>query len=155
ATSMLFRETAHKRLNRDDAPGAFADLSRLFGPRLRRYFLVNFLLYLAIFGFFRSYPMYLVDTFDLGISRVSEFIAWVGVPIVLANFWLTGALSARFSVRLLTIWSAALTGVFMLAIVLPRQQAAMWPLLFFTAASLAICLPSCATLLANAARPDE
>ena len=30
-------------------------------------YLINFLLYLAIFGFFRCYPMYLVDEFHLGV----------------------------------------------------------------------------------------
>lgn len=40
------------------------------------------------------------------ISRVSEFIAWVGVPIVLANFWLTAFFSAHFTVRTIIMWSA-------------------------------------------------
>ncbi|HEX5325619.1 MAG TPA: hypothetical protein VFW75_03025 [Acetobacteraceae bacterium] len=64
---------------------------------------------------------------------------------------MTGFLTARVSVRSLTIWSAALTGVCMAAIVLPGREWALWPLLFVTAAALAVCLPSCATLLSNAA----
>ena len=40
---------------------------------------------------------------------MSEYVAWVGVPIVLANLWLTGFLSSRFSIKALTIWSATLT----------------------------------------------
>jgi nitrate/nitrite transporter NarK len=93
---------------------------------MRALYWFNFFLYLAIFGFFRCYPMYLVDEFHLGVPRVSEFIAWVGVPIVLANVWLTGFLSARMSVRTLTFWSALLTGVFMVIVVVPRPQRALW-----------------------------
>ena len=104
-------------------------------------------LYLAIFGFFRCYPMYLVDEFHLGLSRESELIAWVGVPIVLANLWLTGALSRRFAMPTLTVWSAVLTGVFMVLVVIPSSQGAPWITLFLTSLALAVCLPSCATLL--------
>jgi MFS family permease len=140
-------------------PGLIAALAGiatvLTDARLRRFYVVNGLLYLAIFGFFRSYPMYLVDEFHLGVSRVSEFVAWVGVPIVLANCWLTGFLSARFSVRALTVWSALLTGCCMFGVVVPGTQAALWLSLFLPAAALAVCLPSCATLLSNAAAHDQ
>ncbi len=135
---------------------AFASLTHAFTDRrLRRLYAINFLLYLAIFGFFRCYPMYLVDEFHLGVSRMSEFVAWVGVPIVLANVWLTGFLSARFSVQTLTAWSAVLTGVFMMAVTLPSAQNALWPVLFLTGLAVAVCLPCCATLLSNAAGPED
>lgn len=88
-------------------------------------------------------------------SRVSEFIAWVGVPIVLANLWLTSFLSARFSIRTLTVWSGFLTGVFMLVVVIPRPIGALWITLFLTSAALALSLPSCATLLSMAAGRDD
>ncbi len=158
AVLLLFRETR--------APGVFhggrgwtaalASMAVVFtAARLRRFYGVNFLIYIAIFGFFRSYPMYLVDRFHLGVSAVSEFVAWVGVPIVLANLGVTGLLTRLVSVRRLTVWSAALTGICMVAIVLPRGQAALWPILFCTAAALAVCLPSCATLLSNAAEGED
>lgn len=135
---------------------AFGSLARVFmDRRLRRLYGVNFILYLAIFGFFRSYPMYLVDEYHLDVSRMSEFVAWVGVPIVLANLWLTGFLSARLPIKSMTIWSASTTGVFMVFVVLPTNQLALWPILFLTGASLAVCLPSCATMLSNAAGPAE
>jgi DHA1 family tetracycline resistance protein-like MFS transporter len=44
-------------------------------------------------------------------------------------------------------------GVFMIAVILPKGQPPLWPLLFMTGAALAVCLPSCATLLSNAADP--
>ena len=85
--------------------------------------------------------MYLVDEFHLGVSRVSEFIAWVGVPIVVAHVWLTGFLSTRMSVRTLTFWSALLTGVFMVIVVVPRPRYALWVTLFLTSGALALCPP--------------
>jgi MFS family permease len=122
---------------------------------LRRYFLANAALYLAIFGFFRAYPMYLVGRFGFGVSRVSDFVAWVGVPIVLANLWLIGALSRRFALKPLTVAAAALAGVFIAGVVLPTTPAGLWPMLFAAGLFVALVLPGCATLLANAAPPSD
>jgi len=129
---------------------AFTNLAGVFTDRrIRVLYLINFLLYLAIFGFFRCYPMYLVDEFHLGVSRESEYIAWVGLPIVLANLWLTGYLAKHFTTRSLTIWSALLTGIFMIVVVIPSARSALWMTLFLTSLALAICLPSCATMLST------
>lgn len=153
ATLVLFVETCPpEKRQRVSYFEAFTNLAWVFRDRrLRPIYLVNFLLYLAIFGFFRCYPMYLVDEYKLGVSRVSEFIAWVGVPIVLANVWLTGALSRRFSARTMTLWSGILTGIFMIIVVMPRPLNAAWVTLFVTSMALALCLPSCATMLSLSA----
>ena len=155
AVLLGFRET---KAPSGEAPAreSLASLLAVFSDRrLRRFYGINFLLYLAIFGFFRSYPMYLVDEFRLDVSAVSEFVAWVGLPIVLVNLWLTGFLSGRLPIKTMTIASGLLTGLFMIAIILPRGEAGLWPLLFLAGAALAVCLPSCATLLSNAADPAE
>jgi len=157
ATSLLFRET-HPPTERQSVPlkHAFSNLAQAFtNRRLRSLFWLNFLFYLAIFGFFRCYPMYLVDEYHLGVSRVSEFVAWVGVPIVVANLWLTSFLSARLAIKTLAVWSGLLTGGFMIVVVVPRPIGALWATLFLTSAALALCLPSCATLLSTAAGKEE
>ena len=157
ATAILFRET-HPASERQMIPltQAFGNLSQaITNCRLRSLFWLNFLFYLAIFGFFRCYPMYLVDEYHLGVSRVSEFVAWVGVPIVLANLWLTSFLSRRVTIRTLTVWSGFLTGILMILVVMPRPMKALWVTLFLTSAALALCLPSCATLLSLAAHKEE
>jgi DHA1 family tetracycline resistance protein-like MFS transporter len=131
---------------------AFTNLTRVITERrLRPLYLLNFVLYLAIFGFFRVYPIYLVDQFHLRVGRVSEFIAWVAVPIVFANLWLVGELSKRTTPRKLVIVSAVAMGVLMGVIVLPNSQTSLWFTLGSTALALAVCLPSCAAMLSLAA----
>ncbi len=157
ATAIFFRETHPANLRR---PGpllqSFTNLAGVFTNRkLRSLYWFNFLFYLAIFGFFRCYPMYLVDEYHLGVARVSEFVAWVGVPIVIANLWLTSYLSQRFAIKTLTVWSGLLTGVLMIVVVIPHPLSALWVTLFLTSAALALCLPSCATLLSLAANNEE
>lgn len=148
-SAAVFREPHTARPGERIGYGAaFADLLGVFSdPRLRLLYAVNFLLYLAIFGFFRCYPMYLVDEFHLSVSRVSEFIAWVAVPIVIANLWLTGFLARRIATRRMVVWSAACTGVGMIAVTIPAQVNALWLTLFLAALALAVCLPSCATMI--------
>jgi predicted MFS family arabinose efflux permease len=157
ATAVLFRET-HPASERQPAPlmQAFTNLAGVFtNRRLRGLYWMNFLFYLAIFGFFRCYPMYLVDEYHLGVSRVSEFVAWVGVPIAISNLWLTSFLSSRFAIKSIAIWSGFLTGVLMILVVVPRPMRALWLTLFLTSAALALCLPSCATLLSAAAGKSD
>ena len=158
AAALTFHETRIRDESRP-APAwlsSFLSLGTIVADRtLRRYYLANALLYLAIFGFFRSYPMYLVSRFDLDVGEVSKFVAWVGVPIVVGNFWLTGFVSRRVPLKTLTIWSAALTGIFVIAVVLPSSLGPLWPLLFCAGLALAIGLPSCATLLSQAAGPRD
>jgi MFS family permease len=157
ATAALFRET-HPQAARITVSftQAFTNLKGVIIDRqLRGIYWLNFLFYFAIFGFFRCYPMYLVGHYHLEVSRVSELIAWVGVPIVIANLWLTGFLAARLDTKTLAIWSATLTGIFMISVVVFRPAAALWVTLFLTSGALALCLPSCATLLSRAAVEAE
>jgi len=157
ATAVFFRET-HPLSKRQPAPlmRSFTNLTGVVtNRRLRNLYWLNFLFYLTIFGFFRCYPMYLVDQYHLGVSPVSEFVAWVGVPIVIANLWLTSFLSKRFAIKTLTVWSGLLTGVLTIVVVLPRPMAVLWITLFLASAALALCLPSCATLLSMTAGDEE
>jgi MFS family permease len=157
ATGFVFRETnPPARRHPVSFSQAFTNLQGVISNRrLRRLYWLNFAFYLAIFGFFRCYPMYLVDRFHLGVSQVSEFVAWVGVPIVIANAWLTGFLAARFTTRTLTVCSAFLTGAFMIVVVAIHTRGSLWVTLFLTSAALAICLPACATLLSKATSEAE
>jgi MFS family permease len=147
-----FKETHRQTAQQSSYLEAFTNLRRVITDRrLRGLYWLNFVLYLAIFGFFRVYPMYLVDRFHLSVGRVSEYIAWVAVPIVIANVWLVGALSKRLVPRKLVIVSALATGVLMAVIVLPSSQTSLWFTLGSTALALAVCLPSCAAMLSLAA----
>jgi MFS family permease len=156
-TLIVFRETRRPATRGEIRYfDAFTNLlSVVTDDRIRIFYLTNFLLYLAIFGFFRSYPMYLVDEFHMSVSVLSEFIAWVAVPIVIANLWATGFLARRFAPSAVTFWSACLLAPLMVVVVIPDSQDALWVTLFFAAFALAICLPACATMLSVAVGEEE
>jgi MFS family permease len=156
-TLIVFRETRPPDVRQDVRYlDAFTNLLAVVTDRrIRILYLTNFLLYLAIFGFFRSYPMYLVDEFHMSVSVLSQFIAWVAVPIVIANLWATGFLARRFAPSAITFWSACLLAPLMVIIVVPDSQNALWVTLFLAAFALAICLPACATMLSVAVGEEE
>jgi DHA1 family tetracycline resistance protein-like MFS transporter len=156
-TAARFRET---HPTSETAPvsvaSAFANVAAAFAPgRLRALFVANFVLYLAIFGFFRVYPMYLVDHFGMGVSQESEFIAWVAVPIVIANLGLVGWLSRRMTPREMALRFGLALAVCLVLVVVPNVQWPLWITLAACALALAVCLPAMAAMISAAVGPDE
>jgi DHA1 family tetracycline resistance protein-like MFS transporter len=123
--------------------------------RLRMLYLINFCLYLAVFGFFRSYPMYLVDEFGMDVTGLSDFVAWVAVPVILVNLFAIGWLLRGFAIERLMFWSAVLFAVAMVVVVIPPSANALWLTLPFAGLFLAVCLPTCSAVLSLAVGKDE
>ena len=117
---------------------------------MRPLFPGNFVLYLAIFGFFRVYPIYLVDHFGMGVSAESEFIAWVAVPIVIANLGLVALALEALGPRELTIRFGTALAVCLALVVVPHPEGALWVTLFACSLALAVCLPAMAAMISAA-----
>lgn len=115
--------------------------------RLRIIYFINFIIYFSVFGFFRSFPMYMVEVFGMGVSRVSVFIAWNAVPVVISSLWIIGYLARRYSSRTITIFSSMLFGISTLALTIPEPEWTLWITLFFPGLMLAIALPACTSML--------
>jgi MFS family permease len=156
-TALAFRETLKTPGTREvRISQAFTNLTRVFRPGpLRGMYLANFVLYLSIFGFFRVYPMYLVNRFDMSVSRESLFVAWVAVPIVAANLGIVGWLAGRMTPRQMATRAAAALAVAMAAIVIPSSEGWLWITLGASAMALAICLPAAATIISDAVSAEE
>jgi hypothetical protein len=101
------------------------------------------------------YPLYLVDAFALGVTRESQFVAWVAVPIVLANLGLVAALSRRFSTRTLISAAGVLTGAALIVVPLPGVLGLLWVTLALTSCGIAVLLPLTAARLSAAASARE
>jgi DHA1 family tetracycline resistance protein-like MFS transporter len=152
-----FAETHAPEPGRGVGPArALANVGAAFAPgRLRPLFLANGVLYLAIFGFFRVYPMYLVDRFGMGVSRESEFVAWVAVPIVIANLGLVSALARRMRPRQATARFAVLLAFALVAVVVPDAEGWLCVTLAVCALALAVCLPSMAAMISTATGAEQ
>ena len=156
-TYALFRETRPPETRIGvNFREAITGLLTVFSPgRLRVIYLINFLVYFAIFGFFRAFPMYLVDEFGMGVSKVSNFIAWNAVPVVIASIWLTGFLARYYTPRTITLFSMILLAVFMVFVIVPQPEYALWVTLFLPGLALAVALPASASMLSLRADLNE
>lgn len=123
--------------------------------QLRPYYLRNLLIYLAAFGYFRAFPMYIVDRFHTNISTLSWFIAYVSIPIMFVNLFVLKKLSSLFSSKTLCIAGCILMGISMFIIIIPPYMHALWITLFPTTFFLAIVLPSCSSLISHVAKEEE
>ena len=153
----MFRETLpqDKRL-KGTLVKSIVNIASIFTDcGIRRIYLSNFLLYLAIFGFFRCFPMFIVDKFGLDISTESEFIAWVAVPIILMNFFVNALVFKRLSYRMAAVIGGVLMGGFMVIVVLPSEQWMLWITLFLVAAPLALCMTAIAALISSVVGADR
>ncbi len=152
-----FKET-HPLHRREHIPylEAFTNLKNIFlNRRIRPYFLANFLIFLGIFGFFQGFPIYIVTRFSISVTLLGIFIAWSSVPFLVVNIWLIGPLSKRFTPEQLVISSALWIGIFLQLALLPTALWTLWFFLFFIGLGIALCLPSCTTLLSHAVTQKE
>lgn len=155
-TFAAFKETRPKeKRNQVSYSQAFTNLLRIFKPgRLRIIYLVNFLIYLAIFGFFRAFPMYLVEHFGMDVTELAKYIAWNAVPVVIGSLWLTGYLSTLHKPRTIAIYSTILFGLFNLLFIIPQSTTMLYFTLFLPGLALAVALPVSASMISLTAGED-
>ncbi len=91
----------------------------------------------------------------MDVSRVSEFIAWLSVPIIIGSVWLAGVVTAKFPVATVTVWSGVVTALMMILIVVPSSPAALCVTLFLTGLPLSVCMAACATMLSISVSAEE
>lgn len=156
-TVIAFRETHPKTKRTKVSYGqAFTNLLTISKPgKLRLIYLVNFLIYLAVFGFFRAFPMYLVERYDMDVTELATYIAWNAVPVVIGSLWLTGYLAKMFKTRNITIFSSLSLGVFSLIMIIPQPEHMQYLSLFLPGLALAVALPAAATMISLAAKEKE
>jgi len=155
-TFFAFKETRPKEKRTEVSYiQAFTNLLNIFTPgKLRIIYLVNFLIYLSIFGFFRAFPMYLVEHFDMDVTELAKYIAWNAVPVVIGSLWLTGYLSKLHSPRVITIYAALLFGLFNLLVIVPQSELMLYASLFLPGLALAVALPVSASMISLTAGED-
>ncbi len=153
---LAFKETRPKEKRTEVSyTQAFTNLLRIFKPgQLRIIYLVNFLIYLAIFGFFRAFPMYLVEHYDMQVTELAKYIAWNAVPVVIGSLWLTGYLSKLHSPRTIAIYSTLLFGLFNLFFIIPQSELMLFVTLFLPGLALAVALPVASSMVSLAAAQD-
>lgn len=152
-----FRETHAAEPGRPiDALAGLRNLGTVFTDRpIRALYLVNFLFYLALFGFFRVILIFMADAFHMDVERSTVTYAYLALMSLSASLFLVGPVIRQFGLRRVAVGSAILSGALMIVVVLPYSAGWLW----FTAGPCALIgtltLTSCATILANSVPGDR
>lgn len=154
------RRMADDSISRETPPAplfdAFTSLGTLFTEaKLRPYYLINFLIYMAIYGFFRAFPMYAVDRFDTGMVELSLLIAYISVPLFIANTLVIPWIPKRWNSLLLAAVTAFLMALSLILIPLPKEASRFWVTLFPATFFLAICQTEIASVISSRASSEE
>lgn len=93
---------------------------------IRRLYLVNFMIYMSIFGFFRVMQMYLIDEWNYSISNVTLFYAYFGLLGTISSMLIFAPLTKHYSIKSLTVVGAVAGGLSVVMMVIPKSDIAIW-----------------------------
>lgn len=139
-----------------DYRAAMGNLLTVFTDRpIRRLYLVNFLFYLALFGYFRVILIYMADVLHMRVGQSTASYSLLAAMSLFASFVLVGPLTRRFGLKRLAIGSAVLSGAAMIAVVLRASDAWFWITAGPACLISTLTLSACAAILANAVAAER
>src|ERR1700733_12043410 len=120
-----FRETHPPE--QDKRFDAFANLATVFTDRpIRRLYLINFLIYLGLFGYFRMVLVYMVDHWHTTVDQTTLIYSGLALISAVASFGLMAPLTRQFGLNRIAVGAAILAGVAMISITFPSQLGSIW-----------------------------
>jgi predicted MFS family arabinose efflux permease len=122
--------------------------------KMRRYFLANFLLYLALFSLWRFLPVFLERRFDFTASELAYTIAYESVAGAFALFVLMKGAAQRFSPRKAVIIFSTALGIMLGVVVLPASPTSLVWTIPVIGSCIAMVMTNASVLVSNTARPD-
>ena len=150
-----FKETAPKRNDVSYLEG-LTNIKNLFTlKKFRFWFLVNFILYLAAFGFLQGFPVYVVANYGVNVGKLSLMVAWTDIPFLLVNLLFIAIIARKFkTTNILKCMGITLT-IAMLLMLLPKDEDFLWPLLLINGFAVAVILPMTSSLISLIAKENE
>ena len=154
-TLFSFKETVVKKVHVSYFEG-MTNIKNLFTmKKLRFWFLVNFVLYLAAFGFLQGFPVYVVSQYGVNVGKLSLMVAWTDIPFLLVNLFLIGYLARKFKTIKVLMLVAGVLGVMMFLMLVPHNVNYLWPLLLVEGFCVAVILPMSSSLISLRGGEDE
>lgn len=135
---------------------ALTNLKEVFlHRRLRPYYLLNVMIYIAMFGYFRAYPMYGQLKYGFTLRELALLIAYLSVPCMITNLWLVRALAKRAPLLGLTTITAILMGIALPIVLVPQPVSAYFITLLPPTLLATICVTASAALISSRCTDEE
>ncbi len=155
--ALAFREThAPQPGLRFNAFSALTNLGTVFTDKpIRKLYLINFLIFLALFGYFRMVIVYMVDRWGTTVQQTTTIYSGLALISAIASFGLMAPLSKYFGLTRLAIGASALAGLTMVSITFPPQLDSIWITAGLTTLIGTLVLAACPTILSNRVGPER
>jgi predicted MFS family arabinose efflux permease len=152
-----FREThPPEKDKRFDAFATLTNLGTVFTDRsIRRLYLINFLIYLGLFGYFRMVLVYMVDHWHTTVDQTTLIYSGLALISAVASFGLMAPLTRQFGLNRIAVGAAILAGVAMISITFPAQLDSIWITGGLTTLIGTLVLAACPTVLSNAVSAER
>jgi MFS family permease len=95
-------------------------------PKLRKIYLINFLIFFAIQGLYRVTPIYLVGKWHPSVHLYTLLISFVSTLCLVANTFILGRLAKKFATPKLLIGLLVFSAVFIFSIIIPKNFSWIW-----------------------------
>lgn len=129
---------------------SFTNLGTVFTDRpIRRVYLINFLIYLGVFGFARMLQVYVVDKWDFSVDLVTLFYAYISFVAAITSLVLFTQVQKFMSLKAITIWSSIIGGIITIIVVVPQAEYWIWITSSFAVLILVFCLSSTGSYLST------
>ncbi|MGI9533531.1 MAG: MFS transporter [Thermodesulfobacteriota bacterium] len=134
----------------------FKNFTTVFTDKpIRRIYLVNFILFLSILGFFRVIQIYMVDKWHLNVDKESFLYAYLAFACMIGNTFIIGLLTKKYTNKLIGVVCSIAGGLLMITIVMFNAEFSF----YFTAGSSsvfqAIAVGACCALLSTRVSGDR
>jgi DHA1 family tetracycline resistance protein-like MFS transporter len=135
---------------------AFTNLAAVFTDLpIRRVYLVNFLLFLSTYGFWRVIQIYMVDKWNFDVGQVTFYYSYLAVVSAIANMFIFAPLSKKLGLKWLIIGTAVVGGLFMLSIIVPESPVSYWFTAGPTSLVLVMTVAGCGAYLSTLVGPER
>ncbi|STX51002.1 transporter of the major facilitator superfamily (MFS) [Legionella busanensis] len=117
--------------------------------KLRRIYLINFLIFFSVQGLYRVVPLYIEDTWTISLHTFSLLISFVSFMCFIANLLILEKLASRYPTKVLLSGLLFFSGLSILLIVLPKDFNWIWLTYGIVAIPTVMALPTCTTWLSE------
>ncbi len=124
-------------------------------PSLYKLYAINFFIFFAIQGLYRVVPLYVVDEWQPTLHTYTFLISFVSFICFLANLFILGRLAKNFTTEKLLIGLLLAGSILVTLIIIPTHFNWIWLTYGLAVIPTVMALPTCTTLLSEAADANE
>jgi MFS family permease len=124
-------------------------------PKLRKIYLINFLIFFSVQGLYRVIPLYVEDTWNPSLHTFALLISFVSFMCFLANLLILEKLASRISTKKLLSGLLLVGGIAVMMIILPKHFNWIWLTYGIAVIPTVMALPTCTTWLSQQVSANE